>query len=143
LNPLRVAAGILRDDSGRVLIAQRLEGGPFNGLWEFPGGKIVADERPIEALTRELAEELGIRVTTARPLIDLRHAYADREVELWFFLVTRWQGEPRGVEQQQLRWVPVVELDAEILLPADQPVVEALQALRGTIPPARGTVSRR
>jgi 8-oxo-dGTP diphosphatase len=129
LNRFRVAAGILRDDAGRVLIAQRLEDGPFNGLWEFPGGKIGAGERPMEALARELAEELGIRVTTAQPFLDLCHQYADREVRLWFFLVTEWQGEPRGIEQQALRWVHARELDADLLLPADQAVVEALQTL--------------
>ena len=125
----RVAAGILRDASGRVLIAQRLEDGPLDGLWEFPGGKIVGDERPIDALTRELAEELGIRVRSAQPLIDVRHDYADRAVELWFFLVTAWLGEPRGIEQQRLRWVHTGDLDPDILLPADQPVIDALQSL--------------
>ena len=125
----RVAAGILRDASGRVLIAQRLEDGPLDGLWEFPGGKIVGGEQPIDALTRELTEELGIRVRSAQPLMDIRHEYPDREVELWFFLVTAWHGEPRGIEQQRLRWVHTRDLDPDILLPADQPVIDALRGL--------------
>jgi 8-oxo-dGTP diphosphatase len=129
LNRFRVAAGILRDDGGRILIAQRLEDGPFNGLWEFPGGKIDPGERPLDALGRELAEELGIRVTSVEPFLDLCHEYADREVLLWFFLVTAWQGEPRGREQQRLRWVHARDLDADILLPADRTVVDALQSL--------------
>ena len=58
-----VAAGILCDSKGRILIAERLGGGPFHGLWEFPGGKIVAGETAPQALSRELAEELGIEVT--------------------------------------------------------------------------------
>ncbi|MDH3750479.1 MAG: NUDIX domain-containing protein, partial [Gammaproteobacteria bacterium] len=66
-----VAAGILRDTSGRVLITERICDGRFNGLWEFPGGKIVAGESPLDALRRELAEELGIEVTSSLPFMDL------------------------------------------------------------------------
>ncbi|MDH3805651.1 MAG: 8-oxo-dGTP diphosphatase MutT [Gammaproteobacteria bacterium] len=124
-----VAAGILRDNSGRVLITERLCDGPFNGLWEFPGGKIVAGESPLDALRRELAEELGIEVTSSLPFMDLHHEYPDRTVDLEFFLVTAWQGEPQGLESQGLRWITTDELDADVLLPADKPVVQALQVL--------------
>ena len=59
MNHFHVAAGILCDAEGRILIAERLGGGPFQGLWEFPGGKIGDGETSAEALSRELAEELG------------------------------------------------------------------------------------
>jgi len=123
-----VAAGILRDTAGRILIAERLCDGPFNGLWEFPGGKIAAGEDPGAALKRELAEELGIEVTSSAPFMDLHHKYPDRTVDLEFFLVTDWLGEPRGLESQGLRWVSAGELDAAELLPADAPVVAKLLA---------------
>ena len=55
-----VAACALVDTDGRVLIAQRPAGKPMAGLWEFPGGKVEAGERPEETLIRELREELGI-----------------------------------------------------------------------------------
>jgi 8-oxo-dGTP diphosphatase len=126
---LRVAAGILRDGEGKVLITERRCDGPFDGLWEFPGGKIADGETPVEALRRELAEELGIEVADGRPFMDLQHDYPDRSVALTFFLVTDWHGEPRGLEQQGLRWVRVAELDAATLLPADQPVIDALKEL--------------
>jgi 8-oxo-dGTP diphosphatase len=127
MNHLNVAAGILCDAEGRILIAERLGGGPFHGLWEFPGGKIAHDETAIEALSRELAEELGIEVTSCATFMNLRHEYDDRVVTIEFFLVSDWASEPVGREGQALRWVPREQLNAEELLPADVPVIEALQ----------------
>ena len=115
INHFNVAAGILCDAEGRILIAERLGGGPFHGLWEFPGGKIGADETSVQALSRELAEELGIEVTTCASFMNLRHEYDD------------WNSDPVGREGQALRWVRRERLDAAELLPADVPVVEALR----------------
>lgn len=127
---LHVAAGILRNCAGEVLIAERICDGPFNGLWEFPGGKIDAAETSVAGLRRELREELGIEVTTAEPFMNLSHEYADRTVDLEFFLVNEWVGDPDGLEGQRLRWVNVAQLSEAELLPADAPVV---QALRNTV----------
>jgi len=124
---LSVAAGILRNAAGEVLIAERLCDGPFNGLWEFPGGKIDATESAVDALRRELREELGIEVTVAEPFMSLSHEYLDRTVDLEFFLVSAWDGDPDGMEGQGLRWVDVSRLDEAELLPADAPLVEALR----------------
>lgn len=124
-----VAAGILLDSSERVLIAERLGDGPFNGLWEFPGGKIDPGESASEALSRELAEELGIEVTACSSFMNLRHAYPDRIVTIEFFIVEAWKREPTGCEGQTLRWVSRHQLDSAKLLPADLPVVEALQQM--------------
>ena len=126
MNHFQVAAGILRDAAGRVLITERLCDGPFDGLWEFPGGKISDNESSREALKRELAEELGIEVTDLRPFMELHHEYPDRIVDLEFFLVTDWNGEPEGLEGQGVRWVSIDDLDERELLPADAPVVDEL-----------------
>jgi 8-oxo-dGTP diphosphatase len=127
MNHFNVAAGILCDVHGRVLIAERLGDGPFHGLWEFPGGKIGAAETAAQALSRELAEELGIEITVCASFMNLRHEYDDRVVTIEFFIVSEWNSDPVGREGQQLRWVPREKLDADELLPADVPVVEALQ----------------
>jgi len=127
MNHFNVAAGILCDSDGRILIAERLGDGPFHGLWEFPGGKIGNGETPVQALSRELAEELGIEITTCASFMNLRHEYDDRVVTIEFFIVSAWNSDPVGREGQALRWVPRERLDAAELLPADVPVVEALQ----------------
>jgi 8-oxo-dGTP diphosphatase len=129
VNHFRVAAGILHDGDGRVLITERLCDGPFDGLWEFPGGKISADESAGEALRRELEEELGIEATDLRPFMELHHEYPDRIVDLEFFLVSAWNGEPQGLEGQGVRWLAAADLDPGELLPADAPVVAALQQI--------------
>ena len=128
MNHFHVAAGILRDAEGRVLITERLCDGPFDGLWEFPGGKIGNGESPVDALRRELTEELGIEVSKPIPFMELHHEYPDRIVDLEFFVVSEWQGEPNGLEGQQIRWVSPSDLNPDELLPADAPVIERLLA---------------
>ena len=124
---IHVAAGILQNSHGDVLLAERLCDGPFHGLWEFPGGKIEDDEAADVGLKRELHEELGIEVLESEPYMRLSHDYDDRSVDLEFFLVKRWRGEPAGLEGQQLRWANVEQLDAAELLPADAPLLAALR----------------
>lgn len=125
---IHVAAGILIEGH-RILVAERVGGGPFQGLWEFPGGKIEADESASAALCRELSEELSIDVAAFESFMTLEHRYTDRHVHLEFFLVTQWTGEIRSLEGQDLRWVDRAELQEIELLPADRPVVEALGAM--------------
>ena len=124
-----VAAGVLQDATGRVLIAQRPAHKHAGGSWEFPGGKREEGETPRSGLDRELSEELGIEVGEAESLLDYRHAYHDRDVHLHVFLVTAWTGEVHAREEQPLRWVSVEHLMEAGLLPADLPIVEALERL--------------
>jgi mutator protein MutT len=122
----RVSAGILRDAAGRVLIAQRPPGKHMAGWWEFPGGKAAEGESGVQALSRELAEELGVRIGPCHRLLELRHDYADRSVVLDVYIVADYAGEPRGLEGQAVKWVAPGALGEERLLPADRPIVEAL-----------------
>ena len=123
---VNVAAGVLQDTRGQVLISQRLPGTHQAGAWEFPGGKIKVGETPLTALTRELAEELGIVVRTAAPLTRFTHRYADRSVVLDVWRVTEYDGMPRGLEGQPIRWAVPESLLEQGLLLADRPIVDAL-----------------
>jgi mutator protein MutT len=124
---VHVVAGVLTDAEDRVLLAQRPEGKHLAGGWEFPGGKLERGETRFEALARELKEELGIEVAAARPLICARHRYAEREILLDVWVVTAFRGEPAGLDGQALRWCARADLPAAKLLPADRPIVTALQ----------------
>jgi 8-oxo-dGTP diphosphatase len=129
---VHVVAAVLRDAAGRVLIAQRPPGKHMAGYWEFPGGKIGAGESSEQALRRELAEELGVALRRCHPLLQLRHDYPDRVVQLEVFMVDEYAGEPSGLEAQALKWVAAAELAGQALLPADRPIVEALNAAAAT-----------
>jgi 8-oxo-dGTP diphosphatase len=102
---VHVAAAVIRDGSGQILIARRADSQHQGGLWEFPGGKVEADESVETALARELHEELGIVVGAARPLIKIRHDYPDKQVLLDVWEVSAFTGEPHGAEGQPLAWV--------------------------------------
>jgi 8-oxo-dGTP diphosphatase len=130
LQLIHVLAGVVRDDNGNILIAQRPAGKHMAGMWEFPGGKRREGESPESALSRELDEELGLSVTKSRPLIRYTHEYPDRHIDLDVRLVTDFKGQPRGREGQALDWVRPEHLMACGLLPADRPVATAL-----TLPP--------
>ncbi|ROH86352.1 Nudix family hydrolase [Pseudomethylobacillus aquaticus] len=120
------AVAILRRQDGQVLLAQRPEGKPWAGWWEFPGGKIEAGESALAALQRELDEELGIRATMASPWLLREFDYPDRRIRLHFFRVSAWQGEPHGREGQQLAWQSPAQLTVGPMLPANAPILQAL-----------------
>jgi 8-oxo-dGTP diphosphatase len=124
---IHVVAAAVIDVKGRVLIAQRPPGKPLAGSWEFPGGKLEPGEARREGLARELREELGIRIALPRPLIRVRHAYPFGEVLIDMWVVSTYEGEPRGLDGQQLRWCRQKDLATADLLPADRPIVAALR----------------
>jgi len=124
-----VVAAALCDRQGRILVAQRPEPKHLAGRWEFPGGKVGADESERDALLRELSEELGVQAHEPQFCLRLTHEYPDRTVELSFWIVRDFAGEPRGLDGQQLRWVPAADLDRIDILEADRPFIEALQRL--------------
>jgi 8-oxo-dGTP diphosphatase len=124
---VHVVAGALLNGNGEVLLARRHRAAHQGGLWEFPGGKLEAEEAVTQGLQRELQEEIGIDILEHRPLIRVRHAYPDREVLLDVHSVSAWDGEPHGREDQPLAWVPIDELSAYPMPPADGPIVSALK----------------
>ncbi len=126
MNPTDVAAAVIERPDGEFLLAQRPEGKPYAGYWEFPGGKIEPGEAPRAALARELAEELGIAVREATPWITRVYAYTHATVRLHFFRVTAWDGEPRPLEDQAIAWQRVEAPEVSPMLPANAPVLAAL-----------------
>ena len=122
---IHVAAAVIRGADGRVLIAKRPLDKHQGGLWEFPGGKVEAAESVEAALARELQEELGIVVTAAQPLIQVRHDYPDKQVLLDVWEVQAFTGEPHGAEGQPLTWATADQLTDFSFPAANQPIVTA------------------
>ncbi|SMF96428.1 8-oxo-dGTP diphosphatase [Methylomagnum ishizawai] len=122
---LEVAAGVIHDREGRILIAKRPAHLHQGDLWEFPGGKLEPGETAAEALRRELREELDIDAEAAMPLIDLRHDYPDRRVRLSVWRVERFTGTPKGLQGQPIRWVRPDELPHFDFPAANRPIITA------------------
>lgn len=121
-----VVAGLVFDASGRVLIAQRPAGKALAGRWEFPGGKVAAGETARAAIVRELREEIGIEVRDAERLLYYAAVYPDRTIWLDVWVITRWSGQPQGLDAQSLAWVEPSRLREHDILEADAPIVAAL-----------------
>ena len=122
---VRVAAGIIMRNED-VFVALRSKEQHQGGCWEFPGGKVEPQETPSQALVRELKEECGIEVQRSDEFHVIRHDYADKSVELHFFVVTDFVGEPSGSEGQQVAWVAKTSLPDLIFPEANVPIVKML-----------------
>lgn len=120
--PLAVAAGVLRDRTGAVLLARRPVHKQHGGLWEFPGGKLEADEDGASALRRELAEELGF--AQGEP-VELG-VVDTSAVQMQVFAVQAERDQVHAREGQTLRWVAVHELHRYPMPPADRPIARSL-----------------
>jgi 8-oxo-dGTP diphosphatase len=121
--PTEVAVGVLFNNQGHVLFAQRPEGKPYAGWWEFPGGKIEAGESVEAALARELQEELGIRIHGARRWITRAFTYPHATVRLHFCKVFGFEGELQSLEQQAFVWRDPAKPNIGPILPAALPML--------------------
>jgi 8-oxo-dGTP diphosphatase len=122
-----VAAAVILRDDGSFLLGQRAADTFYPGYWEFPGGKVEAGETPRAALIRELHEELEIEVTQATPWVVREHVYEHAHVRLHFFRVTQWRGELHDHVHAALEWQRADTLTVAPMLPANAPVLAALQ----------------
>ena len=131
MNVVLVAACALIDPDGRILLAQRPPGRSMAGLWEFPGGKVEAGERPEQSLIRELEEELGIIVEEPclAPLTFASHRYADFHLLMPLYVCRKWEGTVQPREGQALAWVRPNRLRDYPMPPADEPLIPHLIGL--------------
>ena len=111
----------------KIVLAKRPEHVHQGGLWEFPGGKIEANESPEQALVRELQEELGITPTAYRPLIKIPHHYPQKSVLLDVWIVEQWQGQLQGAEGQQIKLAAASELHRYDFPEANAAIITACQ----------------
>lgn len=122
---IRVVAAIIRRD-GKLLITRRPGNVHLGGLWEFPGGKVEDGESLEQALQREIAEEIGVRILVGSEYFQVEHHYPTRSVRLHFFDCTIVEGEPTQIEVAEMRWVTVMELPAFSFPEADRELIERL-----------------
>ncbi len=128
-----VVAGIIYNPSKTaLLLALRKPEQHQGNCWEFPGGKIEANETIAHALHRELREELGISTVHVNPYCKIEHRYVDKAVRLHFWQVMEFTGAPVGRENQQLRWVLIEELSELSFPEANKPVVARLLQAEST-----------
>ena len=129
--PLEVAAGLIFQE-GRLLVCQRRKESPFPLKWELPGGKVEGGEECLAALQRELKEELGIEVQSAKEVFRHNHLYpGGMAVRLTFFRVDRYQGEPANLVFRQIRWAEIQRLSKLDFLAGDLPLID--QVMRGEL----------
>ena len=121
-----VAVAVVRDEAGRVLLAERTATQMAPGFWEAPGGKIDPGEQPAEAAARELFEETGLIAQSLKPLMAYEHAFPTRRVRLHVFAVERWRGQPEGREGQRLTWASPASPDVAPILPSNDRLLRAL-----------------
>ncbi len=125
---LIVAAAVVIHE-GRVLLTRRMEGQHLAGMWEFPGGKLEADESPEAAVVRECREECGIEVEVGEILDVTHHRYPEKSVLLLFYRCELLDGVVQDLQVADHAWVAPFELGDYPLPPADVRVVRRIQAL--------------
>lgn len=131
---LHIAVGVIRNSQQEIFITRRAANTHMAGCWEFPGGKVEAQETPEQALARELQEETGISALQTQLLQVVEHSFSDRRVTLHFYLVEGWSGAPYGREGQPARWVRQAALREEEFPPANAAIIRLLLAQADTAP---------
>jgi 8-oxo-dGTP diphosphatase len=131
-----VVAAALIDDNGQVLVQKRAAGRSMAGLWEFPGGKVELNERPEDAIVRELGEELGIVVAPqdVTPFSFASAPLGERHLLLLLYVCRKWLGVPTALDADALQWSSVEGLQTLAMPPADVPLVNALVTQQAMVP---------
>ena len=126
--PIVVVAAVI-ERGGEYLLTLRPDGTHLSGHWEFPGGKCMAHETHVEALRRELFEELDIVGHVGDCIYSVTHRYDDRSVELHFYACD-FEGDPKPMLGQEMQWVAHAKLATLPFPEADAALIEMLTADR-------------
>ena len=121
-----VVAGVIELE-GRYLIARRAPHKTQAGKWEFPGGKVEANETLTDALAREFLEEFGVRLTVGEVLLSRRHQYPELEINLIAMSATTEEPITESTDHDQIEWADPHDLSAYSLCDADMAIVEYLK----------------
>lgn len=124
---VHVAVAVINDSHGQFLIAKRANESHQGGLWEFPGGKVEAGESVLEALRREIFEEIGIKFIQATPLIRICHNYSDKRVLLDVWSISEYTEKAFAKENQEVRWVSQDDIPKYKFPAANNAIIKAIQ----------------
>jgi 8-oxo-dGTP diphosphatase len=125
---VEVVAAIVVDSQHRILMAQRSDWQHQGGKWEFPGGKIESGETHMQALARELKEEVDVQIDqqACELFKAVHHDYSDKQVSLYFYIVKGFSGTAKGLEGQPVMWVNAQTLPQMTIPDANQAIADAL-----------------
>jgi len=127
--PIDVAVALIQDNDGKVLITQRSDQVAHAGCWEFPGGKFEPLETPVEALRREVLEEVNLEVQQSHFVEKIEHTYPEKSVCLHIFEVREFRGQAQICDgQKNLLWVMPSELKSFTFPEANQRIIHHLCA---------------
>jgi len=128
MTQIHVAVAVIVNEQQQVLVALRQAHQHQGDLWEFPGGKVEADESVYEALVREIKEEVGLTITSAHALLTVSHDYGDKIVLLDVWRVDGFVGQAQGQEGQRLRWCPISALKEDEFPAANGAIIDAIKS---------------
>ena len=122
-----MVGGIIVDEN-KILVAQRSIQKEHPLKWEFPGGKVNENENPIEALKREMKEELSVDVKKSKLLLDYEYEYQDiKKIHLYFYKIDEYTGKVRNIEHNQLLWTHCNDLEKLDFLDGDRMIIDRIQ----------------
>lgn len=122
---IEVVAAIIRE--GNTIFATQRGYGEFEGMWEFPGGKVEQGEGAEDALRREIREELAIDIAVGSLLHTTEYTYPTFHLTMHCYWCHITEGTPQLLEHKSARWLSTQELHEVEWLPADIEVVNAIQ----------------
>lgn len=130
---MKVAVAIITDEQSRILITQRPFHVPHGGFWEFPGGKLEANEPAEHALIREIREEVGLEIHQCHLLGEITHQYPDKSVQLIIFQVTQFSGNASCLEGQlNMKWIEKDKLNPEDFPEANKNIFDLIPRVETT-----------